>query len=51
MALQWIEGEFASLELGDLRCVRRAKTIVEQFSRIAESTPDACLDNAALEAT
>lgn len=51
MALQWIEDEFASLELGDRRRVRRAKTIVGQFSRIAESTPDACPDPAALEAT
>ena len=51
MALQWIEDEFSTLDLGDLRRNRRAVSIVEQLSRIAESTPDACLDNTALAAT
>ncbi|WP_146393209.1 IS4/Tn5 family transposase DNA-binding protein, partial [Allorhodopirellula solitaria] len=34
--MEWIESEFAWLELGDLRREKRVKTIVEQFSRIAE---------------
>ncbi len=48
MALQWIESEFATLDLGDKRRERRAKIIVEQLSSMAESTPDACQDHAAL---
>ena len=51
MALQWIEDEFETLDLGDARRNRRAVMIVEQLARIAESTPDACLDNAALAAS
>ncbi|WP_146391352.1 IS4/Tn5 family transposase DNA-binding protein [Allorhodopirellula solitaria] len=35
--MEWIESEFAWLELGDLRREKRVKTIVEQFSRIAEA--------------
>lgn len=50
MALQWIEDEFATLDLGHKRRERRAKIIVEQLSSMADSTPDACKDNAALEA-
>ena len=50
MALQWIESEFATLDLGDKRRDRRAKIIVEQLSSMAESTPDACQDHAALAA-
>jgi hypothetical protein len=51
MALQWIEDEFATLDLRDIRRERRAKTIVEQLSSMADSTPDACQGDAALEAT
>lgn len=51
MALQWIEDEFSTLDLNDKRRERRAKIIVEQLSSMADSTPDACRDNAALEAT
>jgi len=51
MALQWIEDEFSTLDLNDKRRERRAKIIVQQLSSMADSTPDACRDNAALEAT
>jgi IS4 transposase len=51
MALQWIEEEFSTLDLNDKRRERRARIIVEQLSTMADSTPDACRDNAALEAT
>ncbi|TWT66096.1 IS4/Tn5 family transposase DNA-binding protein [Allorhodopirellula solitaria] len=48
--MEWIESEFAWLELGDLRREKRVKTIVEQFSRIAESQPGACMGDSDLEA-
>lgn len=51
MVAAWIDSEFASLDLGDERRERRARMIVDQFTRIAESTPEACQDKAALEAT
>ena len=47
MALQWIEDEFSTLDLNDKRRERRAKIIVQQLSSMANSTPDACRDNAA----
>jgi hypothetical protein len=51
MVSQWIEDEFSTLDLNDKRRDRRAKIIVQQLSSMADSTPDACRDNAALEAT
>ncbi len=51
MVLQWIEDEFSTLDLKDKRRERRAKIIVQQLSSMADSTPDACRDNAGLEAT
>ncbi|WP_222435404.1 IS4/Tn5 family transposase DNA-binding protein, partial [Allorhodopirellula solitaria] len=48
--MEWIESEFAWLELGDLRREKRVKTIVEQFSKIAESQPGACMGDSDLEA-
>ena len=47
----WIDVELASLDLGDKRRDRRAGLILDQLAQIAESTPDACQSNAALEAT
>lgn len=51
MALGWIEEEFATLDLGDKRLHKRAATIVEQISSMADSPPDACQDSSSLEAT
>lgn len=48
--MEWIESEFASLDLGHAKRDRRVKRIVEQFSKMAESQPDACMDKAALKA-
>jgi hypothetical protein len=48
--MEWIEDEFSMLDLSVARRERRAKIIVEHLSSMAESTPDACRDNAALEA-
>ena len=48
--MQWIESEFATLELGHALRHKRVKTIIEQFSSAAESQPDACKDEAALKA-
>jgi hypothetical protein len=50
MALQWIEDEFTTLELGDKRLNKRAAIIVEQISSVAASPPEACEDSSALEA-
>jgi len=51
MVAAWVEQEFESLELGDKRLNRRGRLILDAFARIAESTPDACRDNAFLEGT
>ncbi|MCH7727393.1 MAG: hypothetical protein IH991_13065 [Planctomycetes bacterium] len=51
MVAAWVEKEFQTLDLEDKRRDRRVKIIVDQFARVAESTPDACRDIAALEAT
>ena len=51
MGLQWIEKEFETLDLPNVRRERQAKMIVEQLSSMANSTPDACQGNTALEAT
>lgn len=51
MDLQWIEGEFSEVALGDARLDRRLKTCVGQFSRLRESTPERCADSASLKAT
>lgn len=48
--MEWIESEFASLDLSHAQREARVKTIVGQFSRIAESQPDACMGDAELEA-
>ena len=50
MALQWIEDEFASLDLGDKRLDKRAKTITEDLASMANSPPDSCQNASALEA-
>ena len=44
-------GHSLVLGLGHDRRERREKIIVEQLSSMADSTPDACKDNAAFEAT
>jgi hypothetical protein len=51
MALQWIDDELATLDLGDKRLNKRAGIIIEQLSSMADSTPDACENTSALEAT
>jgi IS4 transposase len=51
MALQWIENEFASLDLGDKRLDRRAKIITQHLSSMADSPPDSCQNASSLEAT
>lgn len=51
MALQWIEDEFATLNLGDKRLNKRAAIMVEQISSMADSPPDACQDSSSLEAS
>lgn len=50
MALQWIEDEYASLQLGDKRLSDRAKIITEDLSSMADSPPDSCQNASALEA-
>jgi len=50
MELEWIEQEFSDLELGDARRAKRARIILEQMSRMADSPPDACRGKAELAA-
>ena len=47
---QWIGREFAEVSTGDVRLDRRLETIVAQFSRIRESTPERCPGTADLKA-
>jgi hypothetical protein len=51
MIASWIVNEFQSLNLGDARLDRRAKRCVQQYSKIAESTPDACQNLSAVVGT
>ena len=50
MALQWIEEEFTSLQLGDKRLNKRARIMTEQLASMAESPPDRCQNASSLEA-
>jgi hypothetical protein len=42
MPQDWIETEFSELKLGDPRREDRARIVLEQLSRVADSPPDAC---------
>ncbi|WP_153559480.1 IS4 family transposase [Roseimaritima sediminicola] len=48
--MEWIESEFATLDLADARRDARVKSLVGQFARMAESQPDACMNDADLAA-
>jgi len=42
MIEDWVEEEYASLDLGDARLNRRAKYFVSQAAGIGNSNPDRC---------
>ena len=51
MVATWIATETETLDLGDVRRVRRAQTILEGLSQMSKSQPDAAMSTAALKAT
>lgn len=50
MIEEWVEEEFESLDLGDVRLNRRAKMFVSSSAGIGDSNPDRCRDGGSLKA-